>query len=104
MKRRQCLGGKWQVAREILTYLAENPEAQDTLEGVVRWWLLEQEINREVKRIEEALQDLVSKGLVLERRGSDSLTHYRINMQRYEEILQLIKEAPESSPDSETGT
>jgi len=30
--------------REILAYLADHPDAQDTLAGIFEWWLLERKI------------------------------------------------------------
>jgi hypothetical protein len=29
---------KAQISNEILAYLVEYPQAQDTLEGIVEWW------------------------------------------------------------------
>lgn len=78
---------------EILGYLAENPDAGDTMEGIVEWWLLEQKIKRETDRVEEALAELVAKGLVLKRKGENSRTHYRINQSKYKEIQELLKES-----------
>ena len=33
-----------QVAKDILAYLAEHPQAMDTLEGIAEWWLMRQHI------------------------------------------------------------
>lgn len=82
-----------QIIYEILAYLAENPDAGDTVEGIVEWWLLEQKIKRETDRVEEALAELVAKGLVLERKGENSRIHYRINQSKYKEIQELLKES-----------
>ena len=81
---------KAQISNEILAYLVEHPEAQDTLEGIVEWWLLEQEIKFETARVKEALSELVAKGLILEKKGSNSQRHYRINQSRFEEIKKLV--------------
>jgi hypothetical protein len=80
-----------QIGYQILTYLAEHPEAQDTLEGIVEWWLLERQIKFQTARVKEALSELVVKGLILEKKGPDSQTHYRINQKKYEEIKKLVK-------------
>src|SRR5260221_13589352 len=68
-----------QIAYRVLGYLAENPNAQDTLEGIVEWWLWERLTTNHATRVKEALADLVLASLVLERRGKDSRTHYKIN-------------------------
>ena len=68
---------KSQIGNKILAYLVENPKAQDTLEGIVEWWLLEREIKFETARVREALADLVARGLILETKGiefTDSLS------------------------------
>ena len=79
-----------QVGYQILTYLFENPEAQDTLEGIVEWWLLGRAIKFETARVKEALSELGSKGLILEKKGSDSQTHYRINQAIHQKIQKLL--------------
>ncbi len=82
---------KSQIVYEILAYLVENPEAQDTLEGIVEWWLLEQQIKRQTARVRKALAELAARGLILGRKGEDSRTHYRINQCKSKEIRMLIK-------------
>jgi hypothetical protein len=83
------------IAHEILAYLADHPHAQDTLEGIVQWWLLEQEILRSTSKVQIALAELISQGLVLEREGRDLRTHYRINRRKSAAIRALLKEREE---------
>jgi len=59
--------GKPQVVYKILAYLSEHPQAQDTLEGIVEWWLLEQQIKCRTVQVKEALAELVARGFVLAR-------------------------------------
>jgi hypothetical protein len=74
----------------ILRYLIENPNAQDTLEGVVEWWLLDKYTEGNVVRVKEALEDLVSADLILQRRGKGSRNYYKINPQKLKEIYALL--------------
>ena len=83
--------GKSQVTQEILAYLVEHPDAQDTVEGIVEWWLLEQKIKRRTAQVKDALAELVTQGLVLEYKGKDARIHYRMNRHRIEEIRALLK-------------
>ena len=92
MKYDECSHEKSQIAYEILAYMVEHPEAQDTLEGIVEWWLLEQHIARQTGKVKKALAELVTKGLILERKGEDSRAHYRINRRKYKEIQALLKQ------------
>jgi len=81
-----------QTGHQILAYLIEHPEAQDTVEGIVEWWLLERAIKFQKTKIINVLSELVAKGLILEHKGRDFQTHYRINQNKYEEIQKLIKQ------------
>ncbi|HEV3469720.1 MAG TPA: hypothetical protein VG148_10395 [Pyrinomonadaceae bacterium] len=88
-----CAISEEQSAREILSYLAEHEEAQDTVEGIVEWWLLEQRIKQQTVGVKRALAALVGTGLVLERKGRDARLHYRINRHRMQEIRALLSQA-----------
>lgn len=49
----------------ILDYLQRNPEAADTLRGIVNWWLPAEPARIEASRVERALEQLVAEGLVV---------------------------------------
>jgi hypothetical protein len=86
-----CIVNRAQIAQEILDYLFQHKDAQDTLEGIVQWWFLEQRIRTRKAEVEMALRDLITKGLIVERRGGDAKTRYGINHQKIEEISELVK-------------
>lgn len=79
-----------QVAYEILAYLSKNPDAQDTIDGIVEWWLLAQHIERHVAKVKSALADLVDRGLILERTSTDSRVYYCLNRRREKEIAEIL--------------
>lgn len=65
------------VAGEILSYLGKHPQASDTLEGIVEWWLLQQTIDCQTKVVREALAELVERGFLVKEVTKDSRVHYR---------------------------
>jgi hypothetical protein len=67
-----------ETAQAILDYLRRNPEAQDTLEGIVQWWLPERHLTPRVATIKEALKELLDAELISEHRGKDAQISYRI--------------------------
>lgn len=79
------------VAFDILAYLADHPDAQDTLDGIVEWWLLERKIGRQIASVKESLTWLVKEELVLASQGKDARTNYRINKHKIGEIQALVK-------------
>lgn len=79
------------IGYEILAYLAEHQDSGDTLEGIVQWWLLERRIENQTAKVNEALAELVAKGWVLEYKGRDARTHYRINQTKHGEIQEILK-------------
>lgn len=67
------------IARAVLTYLRKFPSAQDTLDGIVEWWLPDQSIRSHPAMLKAALNELVARGFILQRKGKDSQILYRIN-------------------------
>jgi|ERR1700730_10725382 hypothetical protein len=90
-----CRCEKPEIARDILSYLTECPDAQDTLAGITEWWLLDRRIRVKSAEVKEVIEKLVAKRLLLERRGRDSQTHYRINRRKGATILALLKDKPD---------
>lgn len=82
MKRSAPRAGLSEIAPEVLAHLVRHPEAQDTLEGITQWWLLEQEIARRTAEVQTALTELVESGLVTQRLGEDGAIHYRANREK----------------------
>jgi hypothetical protein len=87
-----CVTDSAQTAQQILTYLVNHEGAQDTLEGIVEWWLLEQKIRTRMAEVETALDYLISEGLILVRKGIDARVHYCMNNRRQEEICKLLNQ------------
>jgi hypothetical protein len=54
----------WTVREAILQHLQENPDAADTLEGIVEWWIPEQSIRRAVSEVKRALATLEAEKLI----------------------------------------
>ena len=79
-----------ELARDILSYFLKHPEAQDTLQGVVEWWLLEERIHTVSAEVEAVLKDLVEKKWVREFFGPDNQVRYAIRNDRIDEITQFI--------------
>jgi hypothetical protein len=65
------------IAREILAYLHNHPDAQDSIDGIMQWWLMERNITFQAKQIREALAGLVKDGSVIEV-ASPSGIHYKL--------------------------
>ena len=85
-------GDPQEIAHEILAYLAENPDAQDTLQGIAEWWLLQRRIQHHLAQVGEAIQSLVSVGFLIEHSGSYSDARYQVNRKKLAEIRKLLGE------------
>jgi len=83
---------KKQLGEEILQYLIDHPRAQDTLQGIVTWWLLERTAKHRMAMVKEVLDSLVADGLIIAQQGSDSQIHYKINRRRRKKIISLLQQ------------
>jgi Fe2+ or Zn2+ uptake regulation protein len=88
-----CVVTKAQVARSVLTYLSTHRDAQDTLEGIVEWWLVEQRIVEQTATVRETLDELVSAGLLAAREDSAARIIYRLDPRQLERILAYLESA-----------
>lgn len=72
-------------------YLHENPEAQDSLEGIVHWWLLERFIAEQIAEVEAAVKELVERDLVVESTAADGSRRYRLNPRLARKAAALVR-------------
>jgi len=78
-------GRAWTVVRQLARYLAEHPEAKDTIEGIRRWWLPEGH-GHGADEVQEALDQLVGRGWVVERAVPPHRRLYGANPGRVAEL------------------
>ena len=64
------------LAKEIGRYLAAHPNAADSLEGVVKWWLTRMRYEESWEQVRRALEMLVGQGSVTTHPGRDGKIIY----------------------------
>jgi len=69
------------VASDILGYLSKHPSAEDTLEGIVQWLILEKQIQTTPGIVAHALSQLIETRLITTRQSSGGPTLYHLNSQ-----------------------
>jgi len=75
--------------REVLQCFARFPERDDTLNGIVEWWLLENRIAWSVVEVQAALDELVARGFVIMWATGSGQKRYKANPARQTEIEEL---------------
>src|SRR5580704_7808698 len=70
------------LARDILRYLREHPEAQDTFEGIMVWWVSDRAIKRWLPHVRRSIAALVARGYLEKRTAADGRVFYRPNQSR----------------------
>jgi hypothetical protein len=73
----KCPQDPVKIARGILDYLSRQPAAEDTLEGIMQYWMPERSTGQQMTMVKEALGDLVTQGL-LEKTTKEGRTVYRV--------------------------
>lgn len=68
-------GSRENVAQALLRYLQSHPDAADTLEGVVKWWLPRQRYLDARERVEAALELLVQREMVEKLSGPSGVVY-----------------------------
>jgi len=84
---------KESLTQDILSYLLEHSAAEDTIEGIVEWWLLEEKIKRRMHDVQRVLDELAREGLIIANKSKDSKIRYRINKRRKNKIRAMLAKA-----------
>jgi hypothetical protein len=82
-----------EVIRGILQYLIEHPDAKDTVEGVLKWWVPETFGKRGLAESEKALDILSSRGWLTVRKVSPAQKIYGVNKKFMKEIRIFLIES-----------
>ena len=75
----ECFPDKARIARDIISYLSAHHDAQDTLDGIVQWWLRERKSDQHRTLVKEVLGDLVTQGLIEKNQKEGQAPYYRIH-------------------------
>jgi hypothetical protein len=67
------------ISIAILDYLIRNPQSQDTIDGIIQWWLLTAGLTCEKSVVQEVVDDLVGDSLLVARNLSGAATLYCLN-------------------------
>jgi len=87
-------------APEILDYLASHPEAQDTLDGILHWWVLDAHIRKWAPKIANTVAQLVELGFLEEKPAPDGQTFYHVSAHHLATLQQqpLRNTTPDATP------
>ena len=64
------------LAEQIERYLDSHPDAADSLEGIVKWWIPHQQYIESVDKVYKALNYLVENGMLSQKTLSDGSKIY----------------------------
>jgi hypothetical protein len=85
------------MAREVLRYFLRYPDVADGLEGVARWRLLQEAVERRVRQTDQALSWLVERGFLQERSSPGTSPLFSLNPERRGEAERFLSTSPPTS-------
>lgn len=60
----QADGEIQRIVQEISDYIADHPDAKDSLEGITKWWLARQQYENSLNKVQQALDYLEKNNIV----------------------------------------
>jgi hypothetical protein len=79
------------VIRHILQYLIDHPDAKDTTQGILRWWLVGGLAVWNEAAVQGALDALVARGWLTQRQTTSSQHLYGVDREKLEEIKVFLR-------------
>ena len=90
-KDKNTFGRRRVLFQQILNYLIEHPDAKDTVEGILKWWLPGRKIEWGNEQVQEALDFLVAEGWLVKRILPSSQELFSLNRKGKKEIEVFLK-------------
>lgn len=78
MKRAKDRNRTEEIEKIILSYLEQNPEAQDTVEGIIRFWLQLENAKIILGQVTSALDKMWEKGILQIMQSADGRRYYKL--------------------------
>jgi hypothetical protein len=91
-KEKESSDVRQKAMEEILRYLIQHPDAKDTPEGILKWWISKSQAELDGKVVQEILDFLVSKEWLIKREITPSPKIYGLNKDRLKEIKVFLHE------------
>ena len=66
------------IEKMILTYLEQNPDAVDTVEGITRFWMVRENAEIAMAKVARTLDKLVKKGRIKVFQSLDGTLFYKL--------------------------
>ena len=79
------------LMRQILQYLTDHPDAKDTADGILKWWLPSHPIEWEKKEVQQVLDHFVLRGWLRKRNIYPSRDLYSLNKKRLKKIKDFLQ-------------
>jgi len=80
-----------EVVRQVLGYFVRNPKTADTLEGIARWRLLEERVQKSLRQTEAAIDWLVEQGYLEQARPAGAKEPiFKLNPARHADAVRLL--------------
>jgi hypothetical protein len=79
-----------EIAKQVLSYFVRNPQAADTLEGIARWRLLEEQLHHSLRQTDAAIQWLVDKGYLQAIQPVSSVRLFRLDPRRQQDAVKFL--------------
>jgi len=76
---KECYSDRSGTARDILFYLSGRPDAQVTLDSIVRWRLKGQKSDEHTTLVKEVLADVVTQGRIKKIKLERQAPYYRVH-------------------------
>jgi hypothetical protein len=67
-----------EVQASVIEYLRQHPQAADSLDGIVQWWLPRQRYETAHERIGRLLEEMVADGILDRRTLPDGTSLYSL--------------------------
>jgi len=83
--------GESPLSRRIVSYLVTHPHAADTIEGISQGWLWDAQSQPSDDQLQQALDCLAARQLVLASHGGNGRVSYSMNPKKQGVINKLVK-------------